>query len=139
MNVKINQKLLDLFKERNVYFTPSGVQRFKIGDVIQVDPNSAIEPYTGFLSGNAVWNMGSFSYSWSPLNFTVRIGRYSSIANGSRIFGPQHPYERFSTSSVTGDRNFIIVTECVKNAVENKFVIKPVLPPPAQQLHNDRQ
>lgn len=26
MNVKINQKLLDLFKERNVYFTPGGAQ-----------------------------------------------------------------------------------------------------------------
>lgn len=135
MNVKINQKLLDLFEERNVYFTPSGVQRLKIGDVIKVDPNSAIEPYTGFLSGNAFWNMGSFSYSWSPLKFTVKIGRYSSIAIGSRIFGPQHPYERFTSSSVTLDRSFVIFSKCVNSVEKNEFITKPIPTPP----HNDRQ
>lgn len=128
--MKVTQKTLDLLAEKKVYTSYNGTSRLKVGDDIFVNANTLIEPYSLF-SGNAMPSMGSFSYSWSPLNFTVKIGRYSSIANGSRIFGPQHPYERFSTSSVTGDRNFIIVTECVKNAVENKFVIKPVLPPPA--------
>lgn len=131
MNVKINQKLLDLFKERNVYFTPGGAQRFKIGDIIQVDPSLAIEPYTGFLGGNAMSTMGSFSYSWSPLRIDTVIGRYSSIAAGNRIFGTPHPYERFANSSVTYDRKFVIFSECIKDTGKNGLLAKPISPPPA--------
>lgn len=132
MNIKINQKILDLFEERKVYFTPSGVQRYKIGDVIQIVPNSIIEPYTGFLSGNTFYNMGSFSYSWTPLKFDTVVGRYSSIAAGSRIFGAQHPYDRFTNSSVTCDKGFIIFSERVRDAGKNEFITKnlPISSPP---------
>ena len=143
MNVKINQKLLDLFKERNVYFANGGAQRLKIGDLLDVEANQKIEPYTLFLTGNSVWSMGSFSFSWTSSwtswKTNVSVGRYCSIAGSSRIFGSEHPYSRFSSSGVIYDRNFVsFFPEYEKEAEKNNFVVEPfVTPPRSLTIGND--
>ena len=52
--------------------------------------------------------MGSFSYTWSQLPITTRIGRYCSIASGVGILGTRHPIEWVTSSSSTYDNQFII-------------------------------
>jgi len=55
---------------------------------------------------DSLYSMGSFSYSLSPLTSVFRVGRYCSIATGVVVMGPQHPYQRISSSPFTYDKSF---------------------------------
>lgn len=133
--MKITEKTLELLKSKKVYTDGRGIGRLKVGDELFVNPHVVIEPYSLF-SGNVMSSMGSFSYSWSQLNPSVKIGRYSNIASGNRIFGTQHPYERFANSSVTYDRNLVIFSEYIKSVGKNGLTAKQIPNPPP---HNDWQ
>ncbi len=128
--MKVTQKTLDLLAEKKVYTSYDGTSRLKVGDDIFVNANTLIEPYSMF-SGNRILSMGSFSYSWTQMREDTIIGRYSSIAAANRTFGPQHPYERFTSSSVTLDRGFVIFSKCVNSVEKNGFITKPIPTPPA--------
>lgn len=117
---KVKSKL----RSGKVYFTPSGVDRFKDEDLISFPDDCEVEPYTGFLSGNSFCSMGAFSYSWSPLPFGVTVGRYCSIARGLKILGVRHPMERISTSSFTYDSSFVIFKSLV-NSESSNFKVRP--------------
>ncbi len=52
--------------------------------------------------------MGYGSYTYSPIDKDIKVGRYTSIAGNVRVMGVAHPLERFSTSSVTYDDIFKI-------------------------------
>lgn len=102
-------KISDCLDKSNIFFTTSGIQRHKQSDLILIDDNNIdIEPYCAFLSGNNLYTMGSFSYSWSTLPINTRIGRYCSIARGVSILGSRHPIEWLTSSSMTYDSNFVI-------------------------------
>ncbi len=66
--------------------------------------------------------MGYGSYTYSPIDKDIKVGRYTSIAGNVRVMGVAHPLERFSTSSVTYDDIFKITEDF--NASET-FVQKP--------------
>ncbi|WP_174493998.1 CatB-related O-acetyltransferase [Acinetobacter sp. Marseille-Q1623] len=97
----------DLLKH-NIFFTRSGIERFKADDEISYQEGVVIEPYCAFLVGRNIWEMGAFSYSWSTLPITTKVGRYCSIATDIKVMGLRHPYEWLTTSATTYDRNFII-------------------------------
>lgn len=63
-----------------------------------------IEPYAGFYAGTNLCSMGSFSYSHSPVNPYLRVGRFCSISWGLNVVGPRHPVEWVTTSNVVFDR-----------------------------------
>src|SRR5690606_7152632 len=88
--------------------TRSGIERFKEDDEISYQEGIVIEPYCAFLVGRNIWEMGAFSYSWSTLPITTKVGRYCSIATDIKVMGLRHPYEWLTTSATTYDRNFII-------------------------------
>lgn len=134
--MKITEKTLELLKSRRIFTDFRGVGRLKVGDELIVRPNTLIEPYSVF-TGNVMSTMGSFSYSWSQLGHDTIIGRYSSIANGNRIFGTQHPHERFANSSITYDRAFVIFSECIKDTGKNGLLAKPISSPPRITIGND--
>lgn len=99
----------DILNGRNIFFSVSGNHRHKPNDYLFLDDNSLnIEPYCAFLSGNHLYSMGSFSYSWSALPINTRVGRYCSIAGGVSTLGTRHPIEWISSSSVNYDDKFII-------------------------------
>lgn len=106
----VTEKTLELFRQKKVFFSGKGQDRFKPGDSIVVNRDIEIEPYVGFGGGNAVYRCGSFSWSWSPLRADTIVGRYSSIATGCRFWGFQHPYERFTSSGLTYDKNILPFT-----------------------------
>ncbi len=134
--MKVTQKTLDLLAEKKVYTSPRGKCRFKVGDDVFVNADALIEPYSMF-SGNVLSSMGSFSYSWSQMMLDTIIGRYSSISGLLRFFGVQHPYNRFTSSSVTYDRHFVIVTECCDKAVIDNFVVVPPQKKEIVKIGND--
>ena len=96
------------FKQNHIYFTHQGNERFHDEDELAYLAGVKIESYCAFLSGNAVWNMGAFSYAWSKLPLNTKVGRYCSIAAGVNVMGLRHPHEWLTTSATTYDQNFII-------------------------------
>lgn len=89
-----------------IHFTNNGKARFSDSDIITFEEGCSIEPNCGFLGGNILFEMGSFSYTWSPLPPNSAVGRYCSIASGLKTLGARHPMEWVSTSSFTYDGNF---------------------------------
>lgn len=105
--VTLDKEKIDFLNESRIFFSHDGVrQRLTVGDTLSFLDNAEVEPYVSFLAGNVITGMGSFSYSWSPLNHGLRIGRYCSIAGGIKVAAPRHPIERASSSSFTYDARF---------------------------------
>lgn len=100
--------LKGVFKSASIYFTNNGKDRFLDNDLVSYSEGCIIEPNCGFLAGNILSEMGSFSYSWSALPLNSRVGRYCSIAPRLKIIGTRHPMEWVSTSSFTYDSSFPI-------------------------------
>lgn len=123
----ISDESLKMLAEYHVYSTPNGKTRHKEGEKIDIVANCQIEPYTLY-SGNMIPSMGSFSYSWSIIPPLSKIGRYCSIASGLKIFPYQHPYLRFTSSSVTYDSSLCIFRESRKS--DSKFILKSAPQPP---------
>lgn len=51
--------------------------------------------------GHGLCNIGSFSYSYSPLPPALRVGRYCSISNGLTFLDSHHPTDLLTTSAIT--------------------------------------
>ncbi|WP_196250032.1 CatB-related O-acetyltransferase [Pseudomonas putida] len=100
--------LRDKLKAGSVHFTNNGKDRLSDDDIVNYAEGCSLEPHCGFLGGNALFEMGSFSYTWSPLPIDSKVGRYCSIAAGLKILGARHPMEWISTSSFTYDAKFPI-------------------------------
>ena len=96
------ESISQVLKDCNIFFSVRGEEWHNSSDIISFDDqNIDIEPYTAFLRGNNIFSMGSFSYTWSQLPITTRIGRYCSIASGVGILGTRHPIEWVTSSSST--------------------------------------
>lgn len=107
---KVTQEILDLLEARHVLMLTSHMHKdrsIRLGDILSFSDKLEIHPYCSILQGQALFNMGSYSYSRSNLGGDegrssvqeVSIGRYCSIADNVRIFQSDHPFERFTTSS----------------------------------------
>jgi acetyltransferase-like isoleucine patch superfamily enzyme len=87
-----------LFQERDIVFVwrvePGGEDRATVGLL----PETAIEPFTMFISAGPLWTMGAFSYSQSTLPPETSAGRYCSFAHGITAFNSEHPTGWVSTS-----------------------------------------
>jgi virginiamycin A acetyltransferase len=99
--LRVNQRLLDLLRGRAVMQTHSGADRWTPGMTLVVAHDCAIEPYTHIFQGQTIPRaLGAFSYSNSPLNAGMSIGRYSSIAWQVSVMGDSHPMDWAATSSI---------------------------------------
>lgn len=106
-----------LLTERNIYTVVSkSDSRFKVDvEFVEFSKTLSIEPYTTFLRGNFFYSMGAFSYSRSNLPINTIVGRYSSIADGVRRMGVNHPTNKFTTSFITYEKNSIALNEYHNN------------------------
>ncbi len=137
--MKITEKTIELFKNKKVFTTGNGSTRIKIGESMWVCGDAKVEPYCEILTGSVIPAfIGSFSYSWSALATDMWIKRYSSLASGIRIFGVQHPYERFANSSVTYDSKAVLFAEKAKESGGGySFRAKAIPPRPPIFIEND--
>ena len=85
----------------------------KVGDIIEFDIKTHIEPFTGFYPFSKILSFGAFSYSHScnlhHLHF--KVGRYCSIASDVSHMGFSHPITYISTSPFTYDRDESFVND----------------------------
>ncbi|MEV8144216.1 CatB-related O-acetyltransferase [Specibacter sp. NPDC078709] len=64
-----------------------------------------IEQYAGIYAGGNLCTIGAFSYSHSPLQPGMSVGRYCAISWGLSVTGPRHPYEWLTVSNITYERH----------------------------------
>jgi virginiamycin A acetyltransferase len=109
VKIKIDDVFLKLLKRKHVYTYRGGLNRrtisaynsrFKNGDVITIQKDAIIEPFSTYSSGKNLYSLGSFSSSASELPIRTKVGRYSSIGQNVKVMGFRHPVEAVTTSSV---------------------------------------
>ena len=116
----VDEQALDTLQKLKIYFSYTGQNRFKIGDIVSFDPNVYAEPYSAIFDGYELPSIGSFSYSWSSLPADIKIGRYCSISWGLGIIGGNHPTDFISTSSFSTDsKNIIYAQPIIDNSISN--------------------
>lgn len=123
--------------DHKIYFSTNGTQRHKPEDVIAFAEDISIEPYVAFLTGNHIFSMGCFSYSWSALPIDTTVGRYCSIARGVGVMGARHPYEWITSSSFTYDSRFIIFKQATEDFLAEYDVARQNINPEPLQIGND--
>jgi len=98
VKVRTTPQLEGLLARHKLHSGTYGRGRWGAGGQIAVDPSARIEPYTHIFAGSVIpLALGAFSYSWSRLEPTTRIGRYSSIASLVSQLGA-HPADWVSAS-----------------------------------------
>lgn len=105
MRIRITTESIEWLREQRVYFEHTvDRRRLQPGTVMDVPEKARIEPYCGIFGGVLLPHaMGSFSYAWSPLRASLKVGRYCSISGNLSIMGPHHPLDRLSTAAFTFD------------------------------------
>jgi virginiamycin A acetyltransferase len=93
---------------------------FRRGDKIKIKGKVIAEefsmmPYKGFCS------VGAFSRPTCTFSNSVRIGRYCSIASRAIVMGGQHPLYRFTTSTLTYNKEY----EAHARTLGGSWKIKP--------------
>ena len=100
MKIRATPELIALLRGIRLGTVPGGGERWKAGDIVAVEPEARIEAYAhifdGFVLPRAI---GAFSYTHSPCDPWISIGRYCSIAAGVAVMGADHPLEWASSSS----------------------------------------
>lgn len=122
MKIVLCDKKIELLKKNKLYIQPNGQYDRLKGKEINIGHSFTAEPHSSFYTGSTFVSIGSFSYfnSQAPANdLNMKVGRYCSIASGLFVLGLDHPLERFTTSSVTYDRNAVIS----KGIENNQFSI----------------
>lgn len=103
------QDIKACLRQHRVAFSVKGwKERHQDTDEIELSPKLQLEENVAILTGNTLFSMGAFSYTWSSFPMSTRIGRYCSIAKGVGVLGVRHPYDWISSSSFSYDKNFCI-------------------------------
>lgn len=91
MKVSVTEALRSLAKRHRV-FTADPDDVWPLGGSVIVGDDATIEPYAHLLGGAIIpRHVGSFSYTYSPLDNFTSIGRYCSISWRVTIMGSAHP------------------------------------------------
>jgi acetyltransferase-like isoleucine patch superfamily enzyme len=99
VKLRITPELAALFDRHYLHTAQRHRKRWNVGDAIQVRQNARIEPYSHILHGMTVpAELGAFSYTCGLIDASLRVGRYSSIANSVSLMGLGHPTDWVSSS-----------------------------------------
>jgi Acetyltransferase (isoleucine patch superfamily) len=80
--------LKNAFKVKNIW---------KVGEKIIMPLPAIVEPFAAMAGRAGFVSAGAFTYAHSSFGGNARVGRYCSIAPGSRLMGNEHPLDRIST------------------------------------------
>ena len=117
VNVRITEELLSLFREHRLSTAKAG-ERWKVGDVITLHPDTALENYGQVIAGATLpLSLGAFSYSHSPFSREMAIGRYCSFSWGLELIAADHPLDWATTSPVTHNHQDIRGLELYLNDI----------------------
>lgn len=121
IDVVLQVEHIEALTNNRIFFAPHGPSRLKPGQKIRFAEDCICEPYSAILSGDTLFSIGSFSYSWSHLDQAVTIGRYCSVSERVRVIGYNHPTSTVSTSSLAYDRKFSIFKSALEDAGIDDF------------------
>ncbi len=96
---RVSPDLVERLRGWNIHLRPP--DRPPLQRII-IPKNIAIEQYAHFPESEVLYTNGTLSYSETGFDLLPpRVGRYTSIANGMRMFGEQHPHGWVTQSSMT--------------------------------------
>jgi acetyltransferase-like isoleucine patch superfamily enzyme len=96
---RVTRGLLERLRERSVFTTLSGRDRWSPGERFGFEIDCEIEPYSQIHAGMIIpRTLGMFSYTRSEVPSDLRIGRYCSLAVNIAWMGENHPSRWASTS-----------------------------------------
>jgi virginiamycin A acetyltransferase len=99
VKIMMGSKLAGLFARRRIYHGWGGKPRIRPGEVLTVNDDTALEPYSHVLNGlNLPKRMGAFSYAVGELDTDLVVGRYCSLAYGFAVMARPHPTAWASSS-----------------------------------------
>ncbi|MBO4576984.1 MAG: hypothetical protein J5680_07740, partial [Neisseriaceae bacterium] len=89
-------------------------------EAVRLDKKIIFDDYARFYRSSVnslvIPDIGAFSYSRTGANL-LRIGNYCSIDGGVSIMGENHPYERFTTHTITYQKNGGILSAVVDDRI----------------------
>lgn len=98
MRVRMTPELFTLLDQYRIRSAQVG-QRWRVGDILQIHPDAIIEKYCLLTEGKVLPGVVmSFSYTCSEFDIGMRVGRYTSIAEGVSAMGTPHPMTWVSSS-----------------------------------------
>ena len=102
---RLTSTICEILRARNIFVGHSSIT-VNPQKSIRFPAQVEIEPYTSFAPQISSFScMGSFSYSWSAFEPTMKVGRYCSIAPNLTPFLGRHPFE-WAVMSVMGYGTF---------------------------------
>ncbi len=105
-SIELNAEVCQLLAEKNLYFTQGNAKLPPARNKLIFDESAEFGHFAKILAGNQFMNIGSYSYTWSPLPTDTKIGNYCSIAAQVVKRGLEHPYQRFTTSAITYEKGY---------------------------------
>lgn len=106
----VDTHLLDLLEYHNIFTFRTGLNRrecssykcrFKTGNLISINKESLIEPFSTISNGSNFYSIGSFSSIASSLPIKLKVGRFTEIGQNVSVLGFRHPIEAVTTSSAS--------------------------------------
>ncbi len=113
---ELTERDVDTLRDNKIHSAMDGATRLSVGDNVAFRADCVCEPYSCMLNGTEIYNIGSFSYSWSPLPADARLGRYCSVSWDLRVLAGNHPTDFVSTSSFSTDPSFAIYADALRDA-----------------------
>lgn len=91
------------FEDREVYLKNAFKVKniWKVGEKVTLPVRVTVEPFAAMAGRAGFVSAGAFTYAHSSFGGNARIGRYCSIAPGSKLMGNEHPLDRVSTHPFT--------------------------------------
>lgn len=124
----LTPQTLRLLESQNIFFSSRlGNVGNRLNTFFLFDDQTYVYPHSGFPGGQRIVSIGSFSYTLSQMPQGVSIGNYCSVAVNLRERPGNHPYERFTTSSITYERaaTYFSSPQRKLEPVANSFIRKP--------------
>lgn len=101
MRIKINQKVKSFFEENRIH-----VENLNIGEnILFINENDSIEQFADF-KFNQLYSNGAFSYSFTPFEKDISVGRYCSIGGRIKIMGDRHEPSFVTTHPIITDHGW---------------------------------
>lgn len=115
MQLKLTQKALDWFNERNISFHNRFGIRLRPGDLIIFKDDLEVEPYIGIHGGITICAMGFMSYANCSVPMDLTVGRYCSLGPHIQFPRHRHPIEYLSSSIFTYEKNTDLVVRFIRD------------------------
>lgn len=103
----LTEKTADVLAQNGfLLFQRKEALKLKLNQPFYFTEKTMVGQFSKLLSGTNIFSLGHYSYSWSSLPINTVVGNYCSIAAQVVKRGLDHPYERFTTSAITYERDY---------------------------------